>query len=59
MTSAAAEPAEPVVVVVNPDDVVTAESFEAWLERREVGQPSDPGVTAAETLAEARAVGEA
>jgi hypothetical protein len=45
--------------MVNPDDVVTAESFEAWLQRRQAGRPTDPGVTAAETLAEARAAGEA
>lgn len=59
MTSPAAEPPEPAVVVANPDEVVTAESFEAWLERRAAGQPNDPGVSAAETLAEARAAGEA
>jgi hypothetical protein len=59
MTSAAAEPAEPLVVVINPDEAVTAESFEAWLERRQAGAPSDPGVTAAETLAEVRTAGEA
>lgn len=51
-------PADPAVVVVNPDDEVTPESFAAWLDRRQVGEPVDPGVNAAETLAEARAAGE-
>jgi hypothetical protein len=47
------------VVVVNPDDDVTAETFRAWLDRRQSGDPVDPGVRAADTLAEARAAGEA
>lgn len=47
------------MVVANPEEVVTAESFQAWLKRRAAGEPSDPGVKAAETLAEARAAGEA
>jgi hypothetical protein len=47
------------VVVLNPDDEVTPEAFAAWLDRRQSGEPLDPGVTAAETLAEARATGEA
>jgi len=47
------------VVVLNPDDVVTPEAFTAWLDRRQTGDPVDPGVTAAETLAELRATGEA
>lgn len=51
-------PADLAVVVVNPDDEVTPESFAAWLDRRQVGEPVDPGVKAAETLAEARAAGE-
>lgn len=50
---------DPAVVVINPDDAVTAESFNAWLDRRQAGCPTDPGVTAAETLAGARADGEA
>jgi len=37
---------------------VTAESFNTWLDRRQAGEPVDPGVRAAETLAEARAAGE-
>ena len=48
----------PAVVVVNPDDEVTPEAFAAWLDRRQVGEPVDPGVKAADTLAEARAAGE-
>jgi len=51
-------PADPAIVVLNPDDDVTAESFEAWLEHRQAGVPADPGVRAAETLVEARAAGE-
>lgn len=51
-------PADPTVVVVNPDDEVTAEAFAAWLDRRAGLEPVDPGVKAAETLAEARAAGE-
>ncbi|MDP9387331.1 MAG: hypothetical protein M3Q48_05235 [Actinomycetota bacterium] len=46
------------MVVVNPDDEVTAETFTAWLDRRRSDQPVNPGVTAAETLAAARAAGE-
>jgi hypothetical protein len=50
-------PANPAVVVVNPDDEVTPESFAASLDRRQVGEPVDPGVKAADTLAEARSAG--
>jgi hypothetical protein len=46
-------------VVPNPDDEVTPETFAAWLDRRQAGEPIDPAVSAAETLAEARAAGEA
>ena len=42
------------VVVINPDDEVTAEAFSEWLDRRQIGEPVDPGVSAAETLEEAR-----
>ncbi|MGH9155877.1 MAG: hypothetical protein ACRD1K_08615 [Acidimicrobiales bacterium] len=52
-------PSDPAVVVLNPDDEVTAVSFAAWLDWRQAGDPVDPGVTAAETLAEARSSGEA
>jgi len=47
-------PSDPAVVVLNPDDEVTPETFTAWLDRRQAGEPVDPGVSAAETLAEAR-----
>lgn len=43
---------------MNPDDDVTPESFATWLDRCQVGEPVDPGVKAADTLAEARAAGE-
>lgn len=52
-------PSDPAVVVVNPDDDVTEDSFAAWLDRRQRGEPVDPGVRAADTLAEARSAGEA
>lgn len=51
-------PRDPAVVVLNPDDEVTPDTFNAWLDRRQTGEPVDPGVSAAETLAEARASGE-
>ena len=51
-------PSDPAVVVLNPDDEVTPELFTAWLDRRLAEKPLDPGVTAAATLAEARAAGE-
>lgn len=43
-------PSDPAVVVVNPDDEVTAETFAAWLDRRQAGNPVDPGVTAVAEL---------
>ena len=46
------------VVLVNPDDEVTAEAFSAWLAQLQSGQPLNLDVTAAQTLAEARAAGE-
>ena len=49
---------DPAVVVLNPDDEVTAESFNAWLDRRQAGDPGDPGVRAADTRAEIRAADE-
>ncbi len=52
------QPLDPSVVVVNPDDEVTPASFNAWLDRLQSGEPIHLGVTAAETLAEARATGE-
>ena len=52
------QPLDPAVVVLNPDDVVTPEAFNAWLDQRQSGEPLHLGVTAAETLAEARSAGE-
>jgi hypothetical protein len=43
-------------VVLNPDDEVTPKAFAAWLDRRQAGEPVDPGISAAETLAEVRAL---
>ncbi len=51
-------PADPAVIIVNPDEEVTAETFNAWLDRRQAGNPVDPGVRAADTLAKARAASE-
>jgi cell division protein FtsX len=48
----------PAVVVVNPDDEVSPEAFLAWLDQLQKGEPLHLGVTAAQTLAEARAAGE-
>lgn len=59
MTSAAANSYEPVVVVANPEDDVTAATFEVWLDRRADHEPTNPSATAAATLAEARSAGEA
>jgi hypothetical protein len=56
--NAADLPLDPAVVVLNPDDEVTPESFTTWLERRQAGIPVNLGVSAAETLAAARAAGE-
>jgi hypothetical protein len=46
------------VVVINPDDDVTPEAFRAWLDELQSGEPLDLPVSAAATLAEARAAGE-
>jgi hypothetical protein len=51
-------PSDPAVIVLNPDDDITPEAFAAWLDRRKAGEPVDPGVRAADTLAEARAADE-
>lgn len=51
-------PTDPALVVLNPGDEVTPEAFAAWLDRRRSDEPTDPGLTAAETLAAARAAGE-
>lgn len=52
------EPLDAAVVIVNPDDDVTPEAFNAWLNQLQTGDPLKLHVTAAETLAEARASGE-
>jgi hypothetical protein len=60
MARQAAEfPADPAVVVTNPHDEVTADTFRAWLDHRQSGEPTRPGVRAAETLSDLRAIGEA
>jgi hypothetical protein len=46
------------VVVTNPDDDVSADAFRAWLDHRQMGEPANPGVRAADTLAEIRSPGE-
>jgi hypothetical protein len=51
-------PSDPAVVVLNPDEEITPESFAAWLDCRQAGEPVDPGARAADTRAEARAAGE-
>ena len=48
----------PAVVLINPDDDVTPEAFRAWLDQLQSGDPVELSVSAAETLAEARAAGE-
>ncbi len=52
------KPLDPAVVVINPDDEVTPEAFRYWLDERQNSEPLHLGVTAAETLQEARAAGE-
>lgn len=49
---------DPAVVVVKPDDEVTPEAFREWLDQLQSGEPTRLDVTAAQTLAEARAAGE-
>ena len=51
-------PSDPAVVVTNPDDDVTAETFRAWLDHRQASEPTSPAVRAADTLAEVRALDE-
>ena len=51
-------PSDPAIVVANPDEDVTAESFTAWLDDRQKGTPIAISVSAAETLAEIRGSGE-
>lgn len=49
---------DPAVVLVNPEDEVTPETFTAWLDRLQSDEPLELAVTAAQTLAEIRAAGE-
>lgn len=49
---------DPAVVVINPDEEVTPETFTAWLNQLQSGEPVELEVTAAQTLADARAAGE-
>ncbi|MBO0730215.1 MAG: hypothetical protein J2P57_13225 [Acidimicrobiaceae bacterium] len=46
------------VIVANPDREVTPELFLAWLDQVQQGEPVDPGVRAADALAEIREHGE-
>ena len=52
------QPVDPAVVVVNPDDDVSPAAFNAWLSQLQSGEPLNLGITAADTLAQARAAGE-
>ncbi|MDQ3679545.1 MAG: hypothetical protein M3378_03185 [Actinomycetota bacterium] len=52
------QPTDPAVLFTNPDEDVTPQAFRAWLDQVQTGEPLELGVTAAETLAEARAAGE-
>ena len=58
VVSRAEDMPDPAVMVVNPDDDVTPEAFRDWLDQLQSGEPLDLGVTAAQTLADARAAGE-
>lgn len=49
---------DPAVIVANPEVEVTPELFFAWLDRVQQQEPFDPGVGAADTLAEIREYGE-
>lgn len=51
-------PSDPAVVVLDPHEEITPESFVAWLDRRQAGEPIDPGVRAADTLPDTRTAGE-
>lgn len=46
------------VVADDAGEDVTPEAFKAWLDQLQVGDPLRLGVTAAETLADARVAGE-
>jgi hypothetical protein len=48
---------DPAIVLVNPKEEVTSESFLAWLDRRQQGSPVVTSVSAAETPEEIRDAG--
>jgi len=50
-------PNDPALVVTNPDEDVTAAAFRDWMDHRQVGEPANPAVRAADTLSELRASG--
>lgn len=52
------QPTDSALLFTNPDEDVTPQAFRAWLDQVQTGEPLELGVTAAETLAEARAAGE-
>jgi cell division protein FtsX len=58
VVSGAEDMPDPAVVVVNPDDEVSPEAFREWLDQLQSAERVHLGVTAAQTLAEARAAGE-
>ena len=49
---------DPALRRTNPDQDVSPEALAAWFDRVQSGEPTDPGVSAAETLAEIREHGE-
>jgi hypothetical protein len=51
-------PSDPAIVVTNPEDDVTPEAVNAWLDRHMDREPVRLEVRAADSLAEARAAGE-
>lgn len=55
---AGGQPLDPAVVEIDPDFEVTPASFNLWLDERQSGEPLNLDVSAAETLADARAAGE-
>lgn len=58
MAQPASEFVDPAVIVVNPGDTVTAETFKEWLDERVGDEPTHPHATAAETLRQTRAADE-
>ena len=52
------QPLDPAVVEIEPDCEVTPASFNLWLDECQSGEPLNLDVSAAATLADARAAGE-